>query len=198
MGPSDPVVRVSEFPPSDLRSFLEFCAGEWLSVRSSFDLAAPIGEDAGGGELGDPIADAAEEHWHAARRGELGVVYLPPEREGEPGALKVTPPAGEAGALPPQELRFDRAGGFERHGAAGQPPSRGSWRFWPDGSLELSQTVAAGLVRERIWFTKPNLRLRSSIEQRNDGSPARASFSSEIRRVSRPPQGPAAGPAIGG
>jgi hypothetical protein len=42
------------------------------------------------------------------------------------------------------------------------------------------------MVKERIWFTKPNLRLRSSVEQRGDGSPGRASFSSEIRRLSRP------------
>jgi hypothetical protein len=41
-------------------------------------------------------------------------------------------------------------------------------------------------VRERIWFTKPNLRLRSSVENHADGRPGRASFSSEIRRVSRP------------
>jgi hypothetical protein len=41
-------------------------------------------------------------------------------------------------------------------------------------------------VRERIWFTKPNLRLRSTVETNAAGSPGRASFSSEIRRVSRP------------
>ena len=41
-------------------------------------------------------------------------------------------------------------------------------------------------LRERIWFNKPNLRLRSTVEQRADGSLGRASFSSEIRRVSRP------------
>jgi hypothetical protein len=42
------------------------------------------------------------------------------------------------------------------------------------------------LVQERIWFTKANLRLRSSVEHHPDGSPGRASFSSEIRRLSRP------------
>ena len=41
-------------------------------------------------------------------------------------------------------------------------------------------------LRERIWFNKPNLRLRSTIEQPADGLPGRASFSSEIRRVSKP------------
>jgi hypothetical protein len=41
-------------------------------------------------------------------------------------------------------------------------------------------------VKERIWFAKPNLRLRSSLAHRADGEPGRASFSTEIRRVSRP------------
>ena len=55
-----------------------------------------------------------------------------------------------------------------------------------DGSLELVITGDGREVRERIWFTKPNLRLRSTVETGVDGSPGRASFSSEIRRVSRP------------
>jgi hypothetical protein len=36
------------------------------------------------------------------------------------------------------------------------------------------------------WFTKPNLRLRSTVATGADGIPGQASFSSEIRRVSRP------------
>jgi hypothetical protein len=42
------------------------------------------------------------------------------------------------------------------------------------------------MVSERIWFAKPNLRLRSSLAHRADGEPGLASFSTEIRRVSRP------------
>ena len=55
-----------------------------------------------------------------------------------------------------------------------------------DGSLELTLSSGDAEVRERFWFTKPNLRLRSTVESRADGTPGRASFSSEIRRVSRP------------
>ena len=186
---SVPGSSVSEFPPGDLRSFLEFCAGEWLSVRSHFDLADPTAERAASAGATDADDEAS---WHDARRGELTVAYRPPEREGEPGSLTVRPPASEAGkAAPPQELRFASGGRFERHGMSGEAPIAGSWRFWPDGSLELIQPIPLGVVRERIWFTKPNLRLRSSIEQHHDGRPARASFASEIRRVSRPPQSPA-------
>ncbi|MEY3769109.1 MAG: hypothetical protein RLZZ11_2179, partial [Cyanobacteriota bacterium] len=58
--------------------------------------------------------------------------------------------------------------------------------LWPDGSLELVSQQNGAELRERIWFNKPNLRLRSTIEQPADGRPGRASFSSEIRRVSKP------------
>jgi hypothetical protein len=83
-------------------------------------------------------------------------------------------------------LHFQAGGVFERRDQAGNALSQGTWELWSDGSLELTQTGIDTVVRERIWFTKPNLRLRSSVERRLDGSPARASFSSEIRRVSRP------------
>lgn len=187
---------VSDFPPQDLRRFLEFCAGEWLSVRSSFLLlegepdaapaaspgaiGAPEGNDAGGQEP----AEEAEERWHAALRGELAVLFLAPERPGDPGGLRLTPPQAAGGPAAARELHFDADGGFQGRGAAGEA-RKGSWRLWPDGSLELSQAEAGSVIVERIWFTKPNLRLRSCIEQRQDGRPSRASFSSEIRRVSR-------------
>jgi hypothetical protein len=79
-----------------------------------------------------------------------------------------------------QQLRFSGDGRFR----TGE--QQGSWQLWPDGSLELSLSSGDAEVRERIWFTQPNLRLRSAVESRADGTPGRASFSSEIRRVSRP------------
>ena len=62
----------------------------------------------------------------------------------------------------------------------------GRWQLLPDNSLELTLSDGQREVRERIWFTKPNLRLRSTLESAGNGSPSRASFCSEIRRVSRP------------
>jgi len=192
MGPAHSLPAVSDFPPQDLRSFLEFCAGDWLSVRSSFALAAADQVAAADPAAGATDPPEPEESWHAARRGELAVAYLAPEREGDPGGLEVTPPAGGDGAAARRRLQFQAAGDFVSWTGPGQPQSGGTWRFWPDGSLELTCAEADAVVRERIWFTKPNLRLRSSIEQRHDGRPARASFSSEIRRISR------GGTAVGG
>ena len=200
-------IRLSEFPPSDLASFLRLCDGEWLTVRSRFQLedvgadranpeppaGAAVVEAAGPAIQGafgndDPGQTATEprEQWHDSARGALLVDYLEPEEPHELGSLKVTPPALDSRAGPPQHFHFRAGGGFERRDQAGNTLSQGTWQLWSDGSLELTQAGTNAVVHERIWFTKPNLRLRSSVECRSDGSPARASFSSEIRRVSRP------------
>jgi hypothetical protein len=103
------------------------------------------------------------------------VAFLEPDTPDGPGGLQVGPKDGVA-----QQLQFSADGAF-RNGA-----QQGRWQLWPDGSLELVITTEGREVRERIWFTKPNLRLRSTVVTRADGLPDQASFSSEIRRVSRP------------
>ena len=155
---SDP----SDFPPQDITSFLRFCAGEWMSLRSRFDL--------------DQAGEASEgDEWHSSERGELVVTYLEAGAAEGPGGLSVGP-KGSA----PQALLFSADGSFS------SGDQQGRWTLWPDGSLELVVDRGDRELRERIWFNKPNLRLRSTMEQPKQGGPGRASFSSEIRRVSRP------------
>ncbi|MFM7312680.1 MAG: phycobiliprotein lyase [Cyanobium sp.] len=210
------------FPPQDLRSFLELCEGEWLSLRSRFDLALvepgdspdpvaaagePSADDPGAASAGNAAtaadADAApgedglpdfaallaqarsgveeapvEEAWHRSERGELTVAFLAPLQGDHPGGLRVTPPSG-----PGRELHFRGDGSFA---SAPDGVAEGTWQLWPDGSVELIVEEAGRLLRERIWFTQPNLRLRSSVEQGVGGRPGRARFSSEIRRVRKP------------
>jgi hypothetical protein len=244
------------FPPQDLRSFLELCDGEWLALRSHFDLAlvedaapdpamtadgsaqtaavsAPeagavavspgqgggadnsgepsagqsvtdtVGTSAGAGAASNAAADSgsdglpdfaallqqaraeveeapSEEAWHSSERAELLVAFLAPEQADQPGGLRVTPPGGGS-----RELHFRADGSFA--GAADQAPvPAGHWQLWPDGSLELILEAPGRVLRERIWFTQPNLRLRSSVEHATGGQPGRARFSSEIRRVRKP------------
>nr|WP_254216813.1 phycobiliprotein lyase [Synechococcus sp. CCY 9618] len=145
------------------------CAGEWLSLRSCFRLEEP-----------PAAAPEAEASWHSSERGDLKVAYLAPEEQGEPGGLEITPPAGGR-----HRLQFRPDGRFQGSAADGGVTG-GHWQLWPDGSLELTSERENGTVKERIWFTKANLRLRSSVEHRADGRPGQASFSSEIRRLSRP------------
>ncbi len=160
------------FPPTDLVAFLRLCAGEWMSLRSRFALGEAKSE-------GD--ADGEGDEWHSSERGELQIHYADPAGAGDPGGLRVTPQG-----QPPQVLEFAGEGVFRSSPAAGGAAREGSWQLWPDGSLELTLAEDGIEVRERIWFTKPNLRLRSTVEHHADGTPGRASFSSEIRRVSRP------------
>ncbi|MDM7953646.1 MAG: phycobiliprotein lyase [Cyanobium sp. CZS 25K] len=160
------------FPPETIEAFLACCAGDWLSLRSRFSLEEATADA--------QEAEAEEASWHRSERGELKVTYLAPEGTGEPGGLEITPPSGG-----PHQLQFRPDGGFHGRAPDGTPRS-GHWQLWPDGSLELTSERAGTSVRERIWFTKANLRLRSSVEHHPDGRPGRASFSSEIRRVSRP------------
>jgi hypothetical protein len=201
----------SAFPPETIGAFLRCCAGEWMSLRSQFSLsgAMDLGSlDLGGLELGslepaDPAVPepaspgegeaALEEAWHSSERGELVVTFLEPEGSASVGGLRVA--AGGKGST---QLRFDGQGGFTASGGGGegQSQSQGSWQLWPDGSLELRLSAGERLVRERIWFTKANLRLRSTVEQGADGRPARASFSSEIRRVSRAAAAPGSSAAV--
>lgn len=145
-----------------------------MSLRSRFDLGA--------GTEASPAAEGegtdTNEAWHQSERGELEVRYLAAASADEPGGL-VSQPAG-AGAT---TLQFHADGRFETTGGAA---GSGTWTLWPDGSLELSLEPAGRRISERIWFTKPNLRLRSTVEHHSDGQAGRASFSSEIRRVSRP------------
>jgi hypothetical protein len=154
--------EAAAFPPATIEAFLRFCAGEWMGLRSRFALDTALEDENG---------DA----WHSSERGELVMRYLEPESPDAPGGLQVALKEGGA-----QQLQFSGDGRF-RNGE-----QQGTWQLWPDGSLELTLSTDGGAVRERIWFTKPNLRLRSTVESRADGRPGQASFSSEIRRVSRP------------
>ncbi len=163
------------FPPQDLRSFLELCAGEWLALCSHFELAEASAAEA---------AAAEEETWHRSERGELRIAFLEPAATDLAGGLRIIAPAGSV-----QELHFRSDGSLLLAAAALAPDPAaepGRWQLWPDGSLELSWTGSGRHLQERIWFTQPNLRLRSSVEHGADEPPGRARFSSEIRRVSRP------------
>ena len=53
--------------------------------------------------------------------------------------------------------------------------------------MELTLPQADGVVvQERIWFTRANLRLRSTTAVDGEGHPLQGSFCTDIRRVSKP------------
>jgi|TARA_A200000113_G_scaffold38098_1_gene31104 hypothetical protein len=146
------------FPPEDPGSFLSLCDGVWMSLRSCFELAA-----------------GGDDEWHSSERGELTVRCV--KEQGALGQLQVQAPGGTSSTL--------------TFAADGQlildADSQGNWRFWPDGSMELNLSRADGVqVQERIWFTRVNLRLRSTTAVDAQGTPVQGSFCTDIRRVSKP------------
>jgi len=168
------------FPPTDLAAFLRCCAGDWLSLRSRFNLGSEAAPATGAepSEADTPADD--DNSWHASERAELQVTLLVAPGEGHGGlAVEVK---GQPGV---QQSYFHADGSFGSEPDASKGVT-GSWTLGPDGSLDLVVTAGERQLKERIWFTKPNLRLRSTVEQLAGGSPGRASFSSEIRRVHRP------------
>ena len=190
-------VNEATFPPTDLAAFLRCCAGDWLSLRSRFSLEAAVADSRSSGEAAAPVngdnpaTEVDENSWHASERAELSVTLLGANGDGPEGlALQVK---GQAGL---QQAYFHADGRFGNQPDAAKGVS-GQWTLWPDGSLDLQIQQGERRLRERIWFTKPNLRLRSTVEQLDGASPGRASFSSEIRRVPRPaePSPVAAAPA---
>ena len=174
---------MSDFPPQDINAFLRLCAGEWLTVRSRFHLGGQVpagsepGSQAMAPEPGPPgpfvetetAAEDAQEHWHDSARGALVVTYSEAGNPEDPGALLVTPPAIDGPMLPSQKLVFATDGSFERQAQPTGSVSQGRWQLWSDGSLELTLRHGTTCVRERIWFTKANLRLRSSVERDDSG-----------------------------
>ncbi len=181
-----------DFPPTSLEAFLRFCAGEWLSLRSQLTLglnaidAMPSESE----REGEGEGEGEGEDWHRSERTELTIAYLSPDQAGAPGGLAVSTKTAPGHLT---QVRFSSDGHFSSEGQANgaSAPSeaaspQGRWTLWPDGSLELVISTPNGELSEKIWFTKPNLRLRSTVETLADGAPGRASFSSEIRRVSRP------------
>ena len=146
------------FPPEDPGSFLSLCDGEWMSLRSCFELAA-----------------GGDDEWHSSERGELTVRCV--SEQGALGKLQVQAPGGTSSTL-----TFAADGQLILDG-----DSPGNWRFWPDGSMELNLNRADGVqVQERIWFTRANLRLRSTTAVDAQGTPVQGSFCTDIRRVSKP------------
>ena len=156
----DGTMDETAFPPADLKAFLTLCVGSWMSLRSRFDLSS------------------SEDDWHTSDRGEVTVSLRDQVVD---SVLSVQSADGAA-----SELCFSSDGRLVVMAEGGERGGR--WQLREDSSLELELTDAASsaTVLERIWFIKPNLRLRSTTAMAKDGTPLQARFCSEIRRVSAP------------
>jgi len=163
---------LTAFPPEDICGFLQLSSGEWLALRSLLDpeVAESLQKEQGLARQQKELGEG----WHQSERGELTMAVLPAPSDDDCGGLEIALPDGSS-----HQLIFQRNGMVMINGISG------AWQLSHDGSLALEIKEPTRIVRERIWYSKPNLRLRCTLEQFLDGQPGRASFSSEIRRVTR-------------
>jgi hypothetical protein len=146
----------TSFPPADAAALLALCAGEWLSLRSNCN----------------PEADAEA----SSARGELRVEWLAQNQaQGGLGIWRLQAPDGSL-----SQLHFGADGDFEASGGGS-----GHWQMLAGGQLQLEYQQGELRLQESIWFSKPNLRLRSLLQWQN-GQLCGARFWSEIRRLSKP------------
>lgn len=150
------------FPPHDAAALLALFAGEWLSLRSRFDLRQTQADDDGA--------------WHASERGELRQTWTAaaPGESDLLGVLESRAPDGRV-----QRLTFQRDGGLQADGGV-----QGEWQLGGEGRLQLRHGADGIDHLESIWFAKPNLRLRSLLARQGEALLA-AGFCSEVRRVTR-------------
>lgn len=168
---------LAEFPPEDISSFLELNAGDWLALRS---LLSPERALCLKGEvLRDGEGTTGAQGWHDSDRSDLHIAVLEPTSEIDWGGLEIVHSEQSKAKLV-----------FRKDGTVMVGSRLGLWHLEEDGSLELAVEEEDRILKEWIWFRKPNLRLRCTLEQLEGGRPGRASFSSEIRRVSRPEERP--------
>lgn len=155
----------------DITDFLQLNAGDWLALRSTLspELGASVVEAP---HLQDGTGADRTQPWHDSDRAELHIALLAPISDIDWGGLEMKFPDQSAVRLI-----------FHRVGTVAVDSLHGRWHLGDDGSLELTIEETTRTLKERIWFRKPNLRLRSTLEILADGRPGRASFSSEIRRV---------------
>ena len=81
------------FPPADPAAFLALCDGQWMSLRSCFELSME-----------------GDDEWHSSERGELTVRCEATQPSGL-GQLVVQPPSGDTSTL-----SFAEDGGLSRNG----------------------------------------------------------------------------------
>ncbi|MGC6481968.1 MAG: phycobiliprotein lyase [Synechococcus sp.] len=156
-----PVAEVP-YPPANLQEFLQLCDGRWMSLRSTFAL------------------DDSDD-WHTSERGEITMHHQP----GDAGSEHLVISDSQGQVL--SSLNFAADGVLQRQGDGSRPGCHGHWQLREGGCMEFNIPASDGaVVIERIWFTKANLRLRSTTLVDGKGTPQQANFCSEIRRVSAP------------
>jgi CpeS-like protein len=170
----------------DIQEFFQLCNGKWVSQRTTHYLIEQKNQsdrsdlwidvvdatDSDVAELCQQFAlDAAQAHGGLKIRwSEVTEAYqsrLKPKQE------------GSASLVPIKHSTSPTSGQLLRQ--LGTATGTGSYSFGADEALTITININGLVTEERLWFASPNLRLRSSFTQQEDGAICITSFCSEIR-----------------
>ena len=162
----------------DIEAFLELCAGKWFSQRTSY-------------HLGQEQADSSKTEIRIERLSRtdaevLGICeYSQIDPNATLGGTKASwdnPATSATLILIPDTGNTQGGEVLQARDANLRQVVAGSYLLGEDEALILKLESDGTCWEERLWFASPNLRLRATLIQWEDGRTATA-FYSEIRRL---------------
>ncbi|MFB2975350.1 phycobiliprotein lyase [Microseira sp. BLCC-F43] len=179
----------------DIKEFFQLSAGKWFSQRTSHHLSFKQAES-GKSEIrieilsaDDPAAIKLCQQYEIDTALAWGGARVTWDGTMEWDKVKK---AGSSVLVPIADPDQPNQGKLLRDvGYAGKPGIAGRYILGSDDALTLISSDETMYSEERVWFASPNLRLRTSILKRADGT-SNASFCSEIRMGIAQPQAQAA------
>ncbi len=169
----------------DIQTFFEQSAGKWFTQRTRYNLAQKKVENGKGEvtvELLSPddhalfdLSEAAQQHLHKPQSLNRVGAKISWDSDGEKGSnliLLLSDEQKQQGHLIQKRMNPDSS------------LIIGNFAIAEDEALTLSTQIDdRGLLKERVWFAHPNLRLRTVWQDNREDHQGWVMFYSEIRRI---------------
>lgn len=173
----------------DIKTFFEQSEGKWFTQRTRYNLAQKS-VDNGKAELTVELL-TGEDSAIAALRQEVSSQLNPPSDANllPLAGAKITwenETESEKGASLIALIPYDQQKGqfVQKLMNSDQTPTVGDFVLGEDEALTLaSKTANNSVLKERLWFAHPNLRLRTVWEEHDTNQQSWVLFYSEIRRI---------------
>jgi hypothetical protein len=170
----------------DIEAFLEMCAGQWFSQRTSYHLGQEQAENSKTEICIERLSPTDAEVLSLCEYSQidpnltLGGTKASWEN---PAGGKNFPAASATLILVPDAGNPQRGELLQAKDANFKEIMAGRYLLGEDEALTLTLEGDGTYWEERLWFASPNLRLRTSLIKRRDNWSSTA-FYSEIRRIS--------------
>jgi CpeS-like protein len=170
----------------DIQEFFQLCNGKWVSQRTTHYLIEQKNQS-DRSDLWIDFADATDpkvvelcQQFSLDSALAYGGLKIRWSEVADAYQSRLKPkPEGSTLLVPIKSSSSPTSGQILR--ALGNETIIGSYRFGTDEALTITLRTNGLVTEERLWFASPNLRLRSSFTQQEDGAVCITSFCSEIR-----------------